>query len=289
MILLDGKKTAELIKSEIAAQTEKIVSSGGKRPHLVAVIVGEDGPSQTYVNNKERDCSQVGFNSTVLRLPESTTQDELLGKIHEFNSDSDIDGLIVQLPLPRHIDEQKVIEAIDPAKDVDGFHPVNVGKMVLGLPAYVSATPFGIIELLRRYNIDTAGKHCVIIGRSNIVGRPLANLLSLKSVPGDCTVTVCHSRTKNLAEHTCKADIIVAALGVPGFLRKEMVKEGAIVIDVGITRVEADTKTGFRLAGDVVFDEVAPLCSYITPVPGGVGPMTRVGLLLNTLKASSLK
>jgi len=286
MVILDGKATADQIKIEIAEKVEEIIKKGGKRPHLAAILVGDDGASQTYVGHKEKACAQAGFKSTILRFPTETSEEKLLEEIARINADSDIDGLIVQLPLPKHIDEQKVIEAIDPNKDVDGFHPVNVGRMVLGLPSFVSATPDGIMELISRYKIETAGKHCVIIGRSNIVGRPLANLLSQKSNPGDCTVTMCHSRTKNLKEHTLQADIIIAALGVPGFLKGDMVKEGAVVIDVGITRVKADTKTGFRLAGDVLFSEVSPKSSYITPVPGGVGPMTIVSLLKNTLKAS---
>ncbi len=286
MTILDGKAVADAIKQEIAKEVETILEKGGKRPHLAAILVGEDGASQTYVGHKEKACKQVGFNSTVLRLPDDIGQDELLEKIAEINSNQDIDGLIVQLPLPAHIDEQKVIDAIDPAKDVDGFHPVNVGKMVLGLPAFVSATPAGILELMKRYGIETSGKKCVIIGRSNIVGKPVANLLLQKGNPGDCTVTVCHSRTKNLKEITLKADIIIAALGVAEFLTGDMVKDGAVVIDVGITRVKADTKTGFKLLGDVKFDEVAPKCSYITPVPGGVGPMTIISLLSNTLRAS---
>lgn len=286
MIILDGKKTADEIKQEIAVKVEQIVKDGGKRPHLAAILVGEDGASQTYVNNKEKTCFQVGFKSTVIRMPESITQERLLEEIKRLNEDEDIDGLIVQLPLPRHIDEQKIIEAIDPEKDVDGFHPVNVGKMVLGMPSYISATPGGIMELISRYNIQTSGKHCVIIGRSNIVGRPLANLLSQKTQPGDCTVTICHSHTKNIKEITLQADILIAALGKPGFVRGDMVKDGAVVIDVGITRVPANNKSGFRLAGDVLFDEVAPKASFITPVPGGVGPMTIISLLKNTLKAS---
>lgn len=289
MILIDGKATADSIKAEIAAEVENILQSGGKRPHLAAILVGNDGASMTYVGHKESACKRVGFDSTVIRYDESISQKELLDKISEINNNPLIDGLIVQLPLPKHIDEQKVIESIDPKKDVDGFHPVNVGKMVLGLPSFVSATPAGILELLVRYGIETSGKNCVIIGRSNIVGKPMANLLSLKAKPGDCTVTICHSRTKNLKEHTLNADIIIAALGIPGFLKGDMVKEGAVVIDVGITRVEADTKTGFRLAGDVLFEEVAPKCSYITPVPGGVGPMTIISLLKNTLRASLAK
>ena len=286
MVILDGKATADQIKLEIAAKVDEIVKHGGKRPHLAAILVGEDGASQTYVGHKEKACALVGFKSTILRLAADVSQEKLLEEIAKINADKDIDGLIVQLPLPKHIDEQKVIEAIDPKKDVDGFHPVNVGRMVLGLPSFISATPYGIMELLTRYNIETAGKHCVIIGRSNIVGRPLANLLSQKSNPGDCTVTICHSRTKNLKEHTLMADIIIAALGVPEFLKGDMVKDGAVVIDVGITRMKADTKTGFRLVGDVLFSEVSHKSSFITPVPGGVGPMTIVSLLKNTLKAS---
>ncbi|OFY41122.1 MAG: bifunctional 5,10-methylene-tetrahydrofolate dehydrogenase/5,10-methylene-tetrahydrofolate cyclohydrolase [Bacteroidetes bacterium GWF2_40_14] len=286
MVILDGKATADQIKIEIAEKVEDIIKKGGKRPHLAAILVGDDGASQTYVGHKERACVQAGFKSTILRFPAETSEEKLLEEIALINADNDIDGLIVQLPLPKHINEQKVIEAIDPMKDVDGFHPVNVGRMVLGLPSFVSATPDGIMELISRYKIETAGKHCVIIGRSNIVGRPMANLLSQKSNPGDCTVTMCHSRTKNLKEHTLQADIIIAALGVPGFLKGDMVKEGAVVIDVGITRVKADTKTGFRLAGDVLFSEVSPKSSFITPVPGGVGPMTITSLLKNTLKAS---
>ena len=286
MILLDGRTTSEQIKKEITEKVEEIVRQGRKRPHLAAILVGEDGASQTYVNNKEKTCGQVGFKSTIVRMPETTSEESLLEEIRRFNEDNDVDGLIVQLPLPKHIDEQRVIEAIDPRKDVDGFHPVNVGKMVLGLPSYISATPDGIMELLERYKIETSGKHCVIIGRSNIVGRPLANLLSHKNIPGDCIVTICHSHTKNIKEFTLQADIIVAALGRPGFLKGDMVKEGVVVIDVGITRVPADNKSGFRLAGDVQFDEVAPKASYITPVPGGVGLMTITSLLKNTLKAS---
>ncbi len=286
MIILDGKKTADEIKQEISAKVEQIVKDGGKRPHLAAILVGEDGASQTYVNNKEKTCFQVGFKSTVIRMHESTTQERLLEEIKRLNEDQDVDGLIVQLPLPKHIDEQKIIEAIDPEKDVDGFHPMNVGKMVLGMPSYISATPGGIMELISRYNIKTSGKHCVIIGRSNIVGRPLANLLSQKTQPGDCTVTICHSHTKDIKEITLQADILIAALGKPGFVRGDMVKSGAVVIDVGITRVPANNKSGFKLAGDVLFDEVAPKASFITPVPGGVGPMTIISLLKNTLKAS---
>ncbi|MFA6334675.1 MAG: tetrahydrofolate dehydrogenase/cyclohydrolase catalytic domain-containing protein [Bacteroidales bacterium] len=286
MTILDGKATAEQIKLEIADRVDEIIKNGGKRPHLAAILVGKDGASQTYVDNKEKACALVGFKSTIIKFPSDIYEDKLLSEIKRINADSNIDGLIVQLPLPKHINEQKIIESIDPKKDVDGFHPVNVGRMVLGLPSFVSATPAGILELLSRYKVETDGKHCVIIGRSNIVGRPMANLLSQKSAPGNCTVTICHSRTKNLREYTLKADIIIAALGVPEFLKGDMVKEGVVVIDVGITRVKADTKTGFRLVGDVLFYEVAPKSSYITPVPGGVGPMTIVSLLKNTLKAS---
>lgn len=286
MVIIDGKATSDQIKSEIAQRVQEIVDNGGKRPHLAAILVGDDGASQTYVANKEKACEYVGFKSTILRYSADTTQEFLLDKISQLNNDEDIDGFIVQLPLPSHIDEQTVINAIDPKKDVDGFHPENFGRMVLGLPAFVSATPYGIMELLERYKIETSGKKCVIIGRSNIVGRPLVNLLSQKGYPGDCTVTVCHSRTKDLKSYTMEADIIIAALGVPEFLKGDMVKEGAVVIDVGITRVKADNKAGFKLKGDVCFEEVAPKCSYITPVPGGVGPMTIVSLLKNTLKAS---
>ncbi len=286
MTILDGKQTADIIKQEIAEKVRSIVASGKKRPHLAALLVGEDGASQTYVGHKEKSCSQVGFDSTVVRLSAEINQSALMEEIAKLNSDKTVDGIIVQLPLPSHLNEQMVIEAIDPAKDVDGFHPVNVGKMLLGLPAFISATPAGILDLLERYKIETSGKHCVIIGRSNIVGRPMANLMSQKAYPGDCTVTVCHSRTKNLKEITLQADIIIAALGVPEFLTGDMVKEGAVVVDVGITRVKADNKTGFKLVGDVKYDQVAPKCSFITPVPGGVGPMTIVSLLKNTLKAS---
>lgn len=286
MTLLDGKATSEQIKLEIAEKVREIIARGGQRPHLIAILVGEDGASQTYVAGKERACQQVGFDSTIIRYPDTVDQSTLLDKIREINSDPNVHGLIVQLPLPKHIDEQLVINTIDPSKDVDGFHPENFGRMVLGLPTFVSATPFGIMELLERYKIETSGKKCVILGRSNIVGRPLANLLSQKGYPGDCTVTICHSRSKDIKSITLDADIIIAALGVPEFLKGEMVKEGAVVIDVGITRVKADNKAGFKLKGDVLFDEVAPKCSYITPVPGGVGPMTIVSLLKNTLRAS---
>jgi methylenetetrahydrofolate dehydrogenase (NADP+)/methenyltetrahydrofolate cyclohydrolase len=287
MILLDGKSTAEILKKEIAQTVQQWKKEGKKTPHLAAILVGCDGASETYVNSKERDCHETGIHSTVIRLPDAITEVELLQKVNDINRNADIDGLIVQLPLPKHIDEQKIIEAIDPKKDVDGFHPLNVGRMVAGLPSYISATPDGIIELMARYRIETAGKHVVVIGRSNIVGRPVANLLSLKTNPGNCTVTLCHSHTNNLKSLCLQADIIIAALGKPEFLTGDMVRPGAIVIDVGITRVKAATKSGFRLVGDVNFDEVAPKCSYITPVPGGIGPMTRVSLLKNTLKAAA--
>lgn len=286
MNLIDGKKIATEIKVEIAAEVKELVAKGNRAPHLAAVIVGHDGASETYVGHKEKGCAEVGFKSTIVRFDDNATEDELLATIKKFNEDPEIDGFIVQLPLPKHIDENKVIEAIDPKKDVDGFHPTNVGRMMIGLPSYISATPFGIMELLKRYKIETAGKHAVVIGRSNIVGRPMANLLSQKGYPGDCTVTVCHSRTKNLKEVCLSGDIIIAALGAPEFVTEEMVKEGAVVIDVGITRVKSETsKSGWKLLGDVKFDEVAPKCSYITPVPGGVGAMTIVALLTNTLKA----
>ncbi|MBP9986758.1 MAG: bifunctional methylenetetrahydrofolate dehydrogenase/methenyltetrahydrofolate cyclohydrolase FolD [Bacteroidales bacterium] len=287
MVLLDGKTTSAAIKQQIAKQVEELVANGEKRPHLVAILVGDNGASKTYVAAKEKACGEVGFNSTVLRLPEETTEAELLKEVDRLNHDDDVDGFIVQLPLPKHINEQRIIEAVDPSKDVDGFHPVNVGKLSLGLPTFVSATPFGIMELLKAYNIDTKGKHCVVLGRSNIVGRPMANLLSQKGNPGDCTVTICHSRTQDIASYTRSADIIVAALGVPEFLKGDMVKDGAVIVDVGITRVPDETRPkGYRIVGDVAFDEVAPKASYITPVPGGVGPMTIVSLMKNTLQAA---
>jgi methylenetetrahydrofolate dehydrogenase (NADP+)/methenyltetrahydrofolate cyclohydrolase len=287
MELIDGKKISDQVKAEIAEEVEAMVAAGGKRPHLAAILVGHDGGSETYVAHKVKSCEQVGFTSTLIRYEEDVTENELLAKVNELNNDADIDGFIVQLPLPKHIAEQKVIEAIDYRKDVDGFHPVNVGRLHIGLPTYLSATPAGIIELLRRYNIQTAGKHCVVIGRSNIVGKPVAGLMVQKGYPGDCTVTICHSRTPNLKEVVLQADIIIAAIGSPEFVKAEMVKEGAVVIDVGTTRVAStETKSGFKLKGDVKFDEVAPKCSYITPVPGGVGPMTIVSLLKNTLLAA---
>ncbi len=285
MQLIDGKKVSGEIKQEIKKEVDNLVARGHKRPHLAAVLVGHDGGSETYVANKIKDCEEVGFKSSLIRFEDSVTTEVLLQQINTLNHDAGLDGFIVQLPLPRHIPEQKIIEAIDPRKDVDGFHPANVGRMVLGLPTFISATPFGIVELIRRYNIETSGKNCVVIGRSQIVGRPMSILLSLKGI--DATVTVAHSRTKDLKGICLNADIIIAALGSPEFLKADMVKEGAIVIDVGTTRVAAtDTKSGFKLKGDVKFDEVAPKCSYITPVPGGVGPMTRVSLLRNTLLAA---
>lgn len=286
MQLIDGKAVATQIKREIATEVNEIMAKGGKRPHLAAILVGHDGGSETYVANKVKACEECGFKSTLIRYEADITEEELLTKVEELNNDTDIDGFIVQLPLPKHIDEQKVTEAIDYRKDVDGFHPVNVGRLSIGLPCFLSATPNGIMELLRRYNIDTKGKKCVVLGRSNIVGKPMANLMMQKSLPGDATVTVCHSHTQNIADECRQADIIIAALGQPHFLKAEMVKEGAVVIDVGTTRVPDSTrKSGFRLCGDVDFDNVAPKCSFITPVPGGVGPMTIVSLMKNTLLA----
>ena len=288
MQLIDGKKISAEIKEEIARDVGAIKAKGGKIPHLAAVLVGHDGGSETYVAHKVKACEQVGFMSTLVRYEDDVSEEELLAKVDDLNNDSEIDGFIVQLPLPKHISEQKIIEAISPGKDVDGFHPVNVGRMSIGLPSFVSATPAGILELLKRYNIETSGKHCVVIGRSNIVGRPVSVLLSQKSDVGNATVTVVHSRTSNLKEICLQADIIVAALGSPEFLKSDMVKEGAVVIDVGTTRVKSDkTKSGWKLKGDVDFETVAPKCSYITPVPGGVGPMTIVSLLQNTLIAAS--
>ncbi|MBE6296905.1 MAG: bifunctional methylenetetrahydrofolate dehydrogenase/methenyltetrahydrofolate cyclohydrolase FolD [Bacteroidales bacterium] len=286
MQLIDGKAVSAEIKKEIAAEVENIISNGGKRPHLAAILVGHDGGSETYVANKVKACEECGFKSTLIRYEADITEDELLQKVNELNNDPDVDGFIVQLPLPKHIDEQKITEAIDYRKDVDGFHPVNAGRLAIGLPCFLSATPNGIMELLRRYNIDTKGKKCVVLGRSNIVGKPMANLMMQKQIPGDATVTVCHSHTLNIAEECRNADIIIAALGQPHFLKADMVKEGAVVIDVGTTRVpDATRKSGFRLCGDVDFENVAPKCSFITPVPGGVGPMTIVSLMKNTLLA----
>lgn len=289
MQLIDGKKVAADIKQHIAEEVKDIIAHGGKRPHLAAILVGHDGGSETYVANKVKACEECGFVSTLIRYEDDVTEAELLAKINELNTNPDVDGFIVQLPLPSHIAEQKVIEAISPEKDVDGFHPVNVGKMSLGLPCFVSATPNGIIELLRYYHIETSGKNCVVLGRSNIVGKPMAQLMIQKNI-GDATVTVCHSHSKNLKEECRKADIIIAAIGQPEFVTADMVKDGAVIIDVGTTRVsDATKKKGFRLCGDVKFDEVAEKCSYITPVPGGVGPMTICSLMMNTLKAGKGK
>ncbi len=283
--LIDGKAAAAAVKAEIAEEVRRIVAGGGKRPHLAAVLVGHDGGSETYVRNKVIACEACGFTSTLIRFEDTVTEDELLAKVKELNDDDDVDGYIVQLPLPRHIDEQKIIMAIDYRKDVDGFHPVNVGRMSIGLPCFISATPLGILTLLRRYGIETSGKKCVILGRSNIVGKPMAQLMMQKKY-GDSTVTVCHSHSKTLKQECREADIIIAAIGQPDFVTADMVKEGAVVIDVGTTRVpDASKKNGFRLNGDVKFDEVAPKCSLITPVPGGVGPMTICSLMKNTLAA----
>ena len=285
MQLIDGKATAAKIKEEIAQEVEQIVAAGGKRPHLAAVLVGHDGGSETYVKNKVLACEACGFKSTLIRYEDDITEQELLDCVAKLNADDDVDGFIVQLPLPKHIDEQKIIEAIDYRKDVDGFHPINVGRMAIGLPCFISATPLGIITLLKRYGIETSGKKCVILGRSNIVGKPMAQLMMQKQY-GDATVTVCHSRSANLKDECRQADIIIAAIGRPDFVTADMVKEGAVIVDVGTTRVaDATRKSGFRLNGDVKFDEVAPRCSYITPVPGGVGPMTICSLMKNTLAA----
>lgn len=283
--LIDGKATAAKIKKEIAEEVDKIVAGGGKRPHLAAILVGHDGGSETYVKNKVIACEACGFKSSLIRFDDDVTEDELLAKVKELNADDDVDGYIVQLPLPKHIDEQKIIMAIDYRKDVDGFHPINVGRMSIGLPCFISATPLGILTLLRRYGIETSGKKCVILGRSNIVGKPMAQLMMQKNY-GDSTVTVCHSHSKTLKEECREADIIIAAIGQPDFVTADMVKDGAVVIDVGTTRVpDSSKKSGFRLNGDVKFDEVAPKCSFITPVPGGVGPMTICSLMRNTLAA----
>lgn len=285
MQLIDGKAVAAAIKEEIAAEVKSIMASGGKQPHLAAVLVGHDGGSETYVKNKVLACEQCGFKSTLIRFEDDVTEEELLNCVKQLNEDSDVDGFIVQLPLPKHINEQRIIEAIDYRKDVDGFHPINVGRMSIGLPCFISATPLGIITLLQRYNIQTSGKRCVVLGRSNIVGKPMAQLMLQKEY-GDSTVTVCHSRTKNIEEICREADIIIAAIGIPGFVKENMVKEGAVVIDVGTTRVpDATRKSGFRLSGDVDFENVSSKCSFITPVPGGVGPMTICSLMKNTLIA----
>lgn len=287
MELIDGKKISLEIQEEIALEVKAMIAKGQKQPHLAAILVGNDGGSETYVANKIKSCERVGFKSTLIRLAAETTEEKLLQTVSDLNNNPDVDGFIVQLPLPKHINEHKVLEAVIPQKDVDGFHPVNVGRMVLDLPTYVSATPFGIVELLRKYKIETAGKNCVVIGRSHIVGSPMSILLAKNNPVGNCTVTLCHSKTKDLKSHTLNADIIVCALGKPEFLKADMVKQGAVVIDVGTTRVpSSESKSGFVLKGDVKFDEVAPKCSYITPVPGGVGPMTIASLIQNTLLAA---
>lgn len=286
MELIDGKKIASLVKQEMADEVSRMKAAGRKTPHLVAVLVGNDPASETYVASKVKACQEVGFKSTEMRYSADITEEQVLAIVDKLNNDADVDGYIVQLPLPEHISEQKVLLAINPDKDVDGFHPFNIGKMVTGLPTYLPATPAGILELLKRYDIPTQGKHCVVVGRSNIVGTPMSILMSRKEKYADCTVTMCHSRTKNIKDITLQADILIVALGKPHFITADMVKEGAVVIDVGIHRMPSDkTKSGFRLVGDVDFDNVAPLCSYITPVPGGVGPMTIVSLLQNTLMA----
>ena len=286
MQLIDGKAVAAEIKKEIAKEVEEIVKAGGKTPHLAAILVGHDGGSETYVAHKVKACGECGFKSTLIRFEDDIPEEQLLQEVERLNNDNDVDGFIVQLPLPKHISEQRVIEAIDYRKDVDGFHPINVGRMSIGLPCFVSATPAGIMELLKRYNINTQGKKCVVLGRSNIVGKPVATLMMQKGNPGNATVTVCHSRSENLKEICKEADIIIAALGSPEFVTADMVKDGAVIVDVGTTRVPSDkTKTGFKLTGDVKFDEVAEKCSFITPVPGGVGPMTIVSLMRNTLLA----
>jgi len=290
MILLDGKQTAQSLKNEIAKDVAKMIDAEIEAPHLVAILVGEDPASETYVAAKEKACKSVGITSSVYRMPSRTTEDELLQTVDFMNNDPEVDGFIVQLPLPKHIDEQKVIERIDPAKDVDGFHPVNVGKMSLGIDSYLPATPAGIIEILRRYKIETEGKHCVVLGRSNIVGSPISIMMGQKKYPGNSTVTLCHSKTKNIAEIAASADILIVAIGKPEFVTADMVKPGAVVIDVGIHRVPSTaTKSGFKLIGDVKFNDVSQKASHITPVPGGVGPMTIAGLLANTLKAAKIK
>lgn len=290
MTLIDGKSVAKAVKQEIAAQVEAMVAAGKRRPHLAGVLVGHDGGSESYMANKVKSCAECGFKSSLLRFEDTVSEEELLATVNKLNNDPDVDGFIVQLPLPKHIDEQKVIETIDYRKDVDGFHPINVGRMMIGLPCFRSATPQGILMLLEHYQIETRGKHCVVLGRSNIVGKPVASMLVQKANPGNCTVTICHSATKNMAEITRQADILIAAIGSPEFVKADMVKDGAVVIDVGTTRLPAsDTKSGWRLHGDVDFEQVAPKCSYITPVPGGVGPMTIVSLMQNTLLAAQGK
>jgi len=285
MIILDGKKTSNDIKAEIAESVKEIVANGSRPPHLAAVIVGDDGASLTYVGSKVRACKRVGFQSTLIKLPETISENELLEKVNELNNDENIDGYIVQLPLPKHIDSQKILMAVDANKDVDGFHPTNFGKMALSLPTFISATPFGIMELLKRYDVETSGKHTVVIGRSDIVGRPISILMSQKSNPGNSTVTLAHSRTKNIDELTKQADIIISALGVPNFVKGDMVKDGAVIVDVGITRVADNSQKGYKIVGDVDYKNVSKKSSYITPVPGGVGPMTIAMLLKNTLLA----
>lgn len=290
MVIIDGKETAMEIKQEIAKEVKRMMAAGEKQPHLAAILVGHDGGSETYVANKVKACDECGFKSTLIRFEDDITEDELLQAIDKLNHNDDVDGFIVQLPLPRHIDEQKVIEAIDYKKDVDGFHPINVGRMSIGLPCFRSATPQGILALLERYGIETSGKHCVVLGRSNIVGKPVSQMLLQKDNPGNCTVTVCHSATEDLPRQCRRADILIAAIGQPHFVKADMVKKGAVVIDVGTTRMPStQTKSGFKLYGDVDFDEVAPLCSFITPVPGGVGPMTICALMKNTLLAAQHK
>ncbi len=287
MKIIDGKATAAEIKSEIAKEVAEMIDSGKEAPHLAAILIGDDPASQTYVSGKEKSCKEVGFISSLCKFPNDISEKELLKVVDFINKDDEINGLIVQLPLPDHINVNKIIESIDPSKDVDGFHPLNVGKMVLNLPTYLPATPYGILQLFERYNIETAGKNCVVLGRSNIVGTPISILMSRKAYPGNCTVTVCHSKTKNLDKICRSADILIAAIGSPGFVTADMVKKDAVVIDVGIHRVKSTkTKSGFKLKGDVKFDEVSKRCSYITPVPGGVGPMTIVSLLRNTLIAA---
>ena len=287
MILIDGKKIALDIQAEIAIEVKALLASGKRQPHLAAILVGDDPASQTYVKNKVKACENVGFKSTLIRFEATISEQKLISKLEELNNDDDLDGYIVQLPLPKHISEQKIIEAIKPSKDVDGFHPINVGRMVLNLPTYISATPFGIVQLLERYQIPTDGKHCVVIGRSHIVGSPMSILMAKNTNVGNCTVTLCHSHTTNLKEHTLNADIIIAAIGKPNFVTADMVKEGAVIIDVGINRIDdASGSKGFKLVGDVKFDEVSLKASYITPVPGGVGPMTIASLLKNTLIAA---
>lgn len=288
--ILDGKKVSQEIKDEIAAEVQAMVARGEKRPHLAAILVGNDGGSETYVASKIKSCEQVGFASTLVRMDSDVSEEELLRQVEAFNQDPEIDGFIIQLPLPKHIDEQRIIESVDAGKDVDGFNPVNVGRMSIGLPCFLPATPKGIVELLARYQVDTRGKHVVVLGRSNIVGKPIASLLLQKGNPGDATVTVCNSHTPNVKEICLSADIIIAALGVPNFVTADMVKPGAVIVDVGITRLPDESKkSGFSICGDVKFDEVAPLCSFITPVPGGVGPMTIVSLMQNTLLAGQKK